>query len=188
MSKITKRALASSLKKILCKKPLSKITINDITEDCGVNRMTFYYHFRDVYDLIEWMCIEDGAKVLEGKKTYDTWQEGLGNILKLIIDNKQFICNVYHSINREHIENYLCNIVYDLLINVIEEKSIDMMVHDEDKKFIADFYKYAFVGIILNWIKMGMKENPESLVNSFSTLLSGNFVHALSNYSLNFSN
>ena len=48
VSKLTKRALAASLKKLLAQKPLSKITIADITEDCGMNRMTFYYHFQDI--------------------------------------------------------------------------------------------------------------------------------------------
>ena len=47
MSQTTKRALEASLKKLLLQKPLNKITINDITEDCGVNRMTFYYHFKN---------------------------------------------------------------------------------------------------------------------------------------------
>ena len=54
MSKVTKRALEQSLKNLLLKKPLTKITIGDITEDCGINRMTFYYHFKDIYDLVEW--------------------------------------------------------------------------------------------------------------------------------------
>ena len=59
MSQITKRALEASLKNLLLQKPLNKITINDITEDCGINRMTFYYHFKDIYDLVEWACLED---------------------------------------------------------------------------------------------------------------------------------
>ena len=50
MSNITKRALEQSLKNLLLKKPLTKITISDITADCGMNRMTFYYHFKDIYD------------------------------------------------------------------------------------------------------------------------------------------
>ena len=50
MSQITKRAIEQSLKNLLAKKPLTKITINDIAEDCGINRMTFYYHFKDIYD------------------------------------------------------------------------------------------------------------------------------------------
>ena len=53
MSQVTKRALEASLKHLLLQKPLNKITINDIAEDCGINRMTFYYHFKDIYDLVE---------------------------------------------------------------------------------------------------------------------------------------
>ena len=55
MSEITKKALAESLKKLLSKNKLNKITIKEITEDCGVNRQTFYYHFKDIYDLLEWI-------------------------------------------------------------------------------------------------------------------------------------
>ena len=61
---------------LLLQKPLSKITISDITEDCGINRMTFYYHFKDIYDLVEWSCQEDASRALAGNKTYETWQQG----------------------------------------------------------------------------------------------------------------
>ena len=74
----TKKALAESLKNLLLQKPLNKITISDIADDCGINRMTFYYHFKDIYDLVEWTCAEEAAQAMEGKKTYDTWQEGRG--------------------------------------------------------------------------------------------------------------
>lgn len=50
--------LADSLRKLMVTKPLSKISIREITEDCGVNRQTFYYHFHDIFDLLEWMFIE----------------------------------------------------------------------------------------------------------------------------------
>lgn len=182
MAHATKKALAMSLKNLLLKKPLNKITINDIAEDCGINRMTFYYHFKDIYDLIEWTCIEDAAKALEGKKTYDTWQQGFLNIFYAVLENKPFIMNVYHSVSREQVEIYLYKLTYDLLIGVINEKSVNMSVRDEDKKFIADFYKYAFVGIMLNWIKDGMKENPEKIIESLSTLIHGNISKALDNY------
>ena len=75
MSQMTKNALADSLKALLEFRPVDKITISDITDDCGVNRMTFYYHFQDIYDLLEWSWIREANKVLNGKKTYDTWQQ-----------------------------------------------------------------------------------------------------------------
>lgn len=182
MSQTTKWALEASLKNLLLQKPLNKITINDIAEDCGINRMTFYYHFKDIYDLVEWACIEDAAKALEGNKTYDTWQQGFLNIFNAVLENKPFIMNVYHSVSREQVELYVYKLTYDLLIGVVEEKAADMVVRDEDKKFIADFYKYAFVGIMLNWIKNGMKDDPQQIVDHLSILIHGDITRALNNF------
>ena len=84
MSQITKRALEASLKKLLLKKPLNKITINDITEDCGVNRMTFYYHFKDIYDLVDWILVEDATEALEGHQDFETWSDAFRDMLEKV--------------------------------------------------------------------------------------------------------
>ncbi len=182
MSQVTKRALEASLKNLLLKKPLSKITINDITEDCGISRMTFYYHFKDIYDLVEWSCLEDAKRALEGKKTYETWQQGILQIFEAVLDNKPFILNVYRSVSREHVENYLFKLTYDLLIGVVNEKSAGMTVREEEKEFIADFYKYAFVGVMLNWVKDGMTEDPHKIVERISIIMHGNVTEALEKF------
>ena len=101
MPNTTKQALEESLKHMLLKKPLDKITIRDITEDCGISRMAFYYHFKDIYDLVEWACIEDASKALQGKKTYETWQEGLLQIFEAVQENKPFLLNAYRCIGLE---------------------------------------------------------------------------------------
>lgn len=182
MSQLTKRALEASLKKMLLKKPMDKITISDLTEDCGMNRMTFYYHFKDIYDLVEWSCVEDARKALEGKKTYQTWQQGFLQIFQAVLDNKPFILNVYRSVSREQVELYLHKVTYDLLIGVVEETAQGMNVRQEDKEFIADFYKYAFVGLMLDWVRHDMKESPEKIIDHLSLLISGNILTALERY------
>ena len=182
MSQITKRALAESLKKLLLEKPLDRITVSDITEDCGVSRMTFYSHFKDVYDLIEWTWLQEAERALDGQKTYDTWQQGFLQIFQLVQENRAFVMNLYHSISREQVERYLYRLTYQLLIGVVEEKSAGMSVRDEDKKFIADFYKYAFVGLMLDWIRGGMKGEPQVLIDRLSVLIRGDVEKALNHY------
>ena len=182
MSQITKRALAESLKKLLLEKPLDRITVSDITEDCGVSRMTFYYHFKDVYDLIEWTWLQEAERALDGQKTYDTWQQGFLQIFQLVQENRAFVMNLYHSISREQVERYLYRLTYQLLIGVVEEKSAGMSVRDEDKKFIADFYKYAFVGLMLDWFRGGMKGEPQVLIDRLSVLIRGDVEKALNHY------
>ncbi|MFL0248360.1 TetR/AcrR family transcriptional regulator [Candidatus Clostridium stratigraminis] len=182
MSLTTKKALEASLKNLLLQKPLDKVTVSDIAADCGINRMTFYYHFKDIYDLIEWVCVENAAKVIGGKKTYDTWQQGFLQIFNAVLQNKAFIINVYHSMSREQVEIYLYKLTYDLMIGVVEEQSAEMSVREEDKKFIADFYKFAFVGIMLEWIRNGMKEDPVSIIDRLSVLIQGDIIKALNKY------
>ena len=181
MPNTTKQALEASLKKMMLKKPLDKITISDLTTDCGISRMAFYYHFKDIYDLVEWSCIEDASRALQGKKTYDTWQEGLQQIFEAVLENKPFILNVYRSVKREQVENYLYSLTYQLIEGVVEEQSENLMVTEEQKKFIADFYKYSFVGVMLDWIKRGMKEAPEEIANMVCVTMHGNVGNSLRN-------
>ncbi|MBS6472445.1 MAG: TetR family transcriptional regulator C-terminal domain-containing protein [[Eubacterium] siraeum] len=126
MSEVTKKALEQSLKNLLLKKPLTKITINDITEDCGINRMTFYYHFKDIYDLVEWSCLE----------------------------------------------------------GVIDEQSTGITVRDEDKEFIARIYSYVFIGIMLDWIKGDMKEDPRLIIDKLALLIKDSVSDALNRFKL----
>lgn len=178
----TKLALEASLKNLLLKKPVDKITITDLTNDCGITRMAFYYHFKDIYDLVEWSCYEDASRALQGKKTYETWQEGLMQIFEAVMENKPFIMNVYHALSREQIENYLFRLTRDLIMNVIKECSKGMNITVSEQSFIADFYKYSFVGVMLDWIKKGMKENYHEIVNDICITMSGNIKNSLQNF------
>ena len=184
MSNVTKRALEQSLKNLLLKKPLTKITVGDITEDCGINRMTFYYHFKDIYDLVEWSCLEDAKRALEEKKTYDTWQQGFLQIFKAVQENKPFILNVYRCVHREQVEKYLQPLVDQLLLNVINEEAAGITVRDEDKQFIAQVYSYMFIGLMLDWIKDDMREDPQQIVEKLSKLIKGSVSVALSRFKL----
>ena len=184
MSQVTKRALERSLKNLLLKKPLTKITVSDIAEDCGINRMTFYYHFKDIYDLVEWSCLEDAKRALDEKKTYETWQQGLLQIFEAVQENKPFILNVYHCVHREQVEKYLQPLVDRLLLDVIDEESCEMTVRDEDKQFIAQIYSYIFIGLMLDWIKDDMRGDPHKLVDRLAKLIRGSMYEALSRFRL----
>lgn len=182
MPNTTKQALEASLKNMMLKKPLDKITIRDITEDCGISRMAFYYHFKDIYDLVEWSCIEDASQALQGKKTCDTWQEGLTQIFEAVLENRPFILNAYRCISRDQMENFLFRLTYGLIRGVVDEKSRDAAIAEEDKAFIAEFYKYSFVGIMLDWIKQGMSADYQLIVRKVSTTMQGSIANSIHNF------
>ena len=184
MAQFTKYALENSLKKLLAQKPLNKITVSDITEDCGINRMTFYYHFKDIYDLVEWACLEDAKQALEGKKTAETWQQGFVQIFQAVRENKPFILNVYRCVSREMVEKYLSPLTENLLMGVIDEISANMVVRSEDKAFIAQVYSYAFIGLLLDWIKDDMRQDPQELISRFARVIQSDFSGDLNRFRL----
>ena len=182
MANTTKLALEASLKELLRTKTIDKITINDLTEHCGISRMTFYYHFKDIYDLVEWSCQEDASRALAGKKTYDTWQEGMIQVFEAVLENKPFIVNIYRSVDKAKIENYLYKLSYQLIADVVDEKCAGDNLSENDKQFIADFYKYGFVGIMLDWVDEGMKDDYHKIVEQLSITLRGNIANSIHNF------
>jgi probable dihydroxyacetone kinase regulator len=187
MSVYTKNALAASLKKLLSKKRLNKITVADVAEDCAVNRQTFYYHFRDIYALVEWIYTNEAEGILDGKKSYTNWRQGFSRVFQYILDNKTFVLNTYNSLSREHLERYLYHVVYSLLYDAVKEMAASKhsrgsSLRENDARFIANFYKYGFVGLALDWIGAGMEDPPEIIVNQLSTLMQGVFARAIENF------
>ena len=81
MSNMTKRMLSASLKKLLSQKTLDNITIQDITDDAEVSRKTFYYHFQDIYDLLNYTLTEDTRRLLDTEITRDNWVDCLRKLL-----------------------------------------------------------------------------------------------------------
>lgn len=116
----TKQILGESLKKLMLQKPLDKITIRDLTEDCGISR--------------------------------------------------------------DQIESFLFHLTSDLLMNVVEEKAEGTSISEEDRRFIADFYKYSFVGLMLDWIKQGMKDDYVNLTHKISITIHGSLMHSIENF------
>lgn len=90
--------------------------------------------------------------------------------------------NVYHSVSREQIENYLFRLTYDLIMGVVEEKSAGVNIAQEDKTFIAEFYKYGFVGVMLDWVRQGMKADYHVIVEKMSITLNGNIMRSIQNF------
>ncbi len=179
MSQTTKKALAESLKKLMNTTALAKITVNDIVRDCGVNRRTFYYHFQDIYALLEWIFRTEVADVMSENKTYQTWQQGFLKIFIYLDQNRKMVLNTYNSIGREHLETHLYNAVYNLVFDVVDEIAVDVKVTKEKKEFVVNFYKYAFVGLLLEWIRTNMVENPEQIIDNLNKIISGDIHRAL---------
>lgn len=182
MSKLTtKKPIGYAFKELLLEKPFNKISVNDITDKCGINRQTFYYHFCDIRDLVEWICVEDAENALKDNRTYKNWVDGFLAIFDLLKKDRIFVLNIYKNAHRDLLENYLHKVTYDLLLNVVNEKTVNYLVREDDKEAIANFYKFGFVGIVLEWVENDMRQDATEIVNQLRYLIHGTLDTALAN-------
>jgi len=164
MSSITKKALSHALKDLLNERPLKKVTVGMIAERCGMNRQTFYYHFRDIPDLLSWTFEEDAKERLSSIKESDlSWEKGFYAIFVFLSEDKRFVLNVYHSVGWEALQEYIYRMIRPFLLKAVNAHPSNMGVPEKERAFAADFYKYALTGIVLDWIKNGMVTNPKEV-------------------------
>ncbi len=167
--------------KLLAQYPFDKITVKDIVEDCGVNRNTFYYHYHDIYALLEDILNTDSMRILDGHSKEDSFSAGIKNVAALAIQNKTALYHLYNSINRRQVDAYLSKATGEFLMEYFHEKLNGREVNEEDLQFICDFYRCAVVGRIIQWLDGGMKEDPDYVINKLEKLVDGTFEHMLEN-------
>ncbi len=182
MLKTVKYAFADSLKKMLETKTLEHITVKDIVQDCGTTRQAFYYHFDDIYSLLEWVYIQEAASLLENHRDINNWQQGYSLILDWMYGNKQLVINTFRSVSRDYLETFLYDWLFPMIFEVVQTMSAEMNVKKEYKEFIARFYTLSLVAISLDWVRAGMKETPENIVWQVETIMKDNFMRALEKY------
>lgn len=173
MPQFTKKAIVSTFIELLNKMPLEKITVKDIVDRCEINRNTFYYYYKDIYALLDDIFRSETQKVIDANADYDSWQEGFLQATKFARDNRKAIYHVYNSLSREKLENYLYEITESVTMRFISGKTEGHPVTEEDKRFLSDFYKYALVGMMLDWISKGMKEDADIVIPKLVKLCDG---------------
>ena len=171
MSGFTKEIIAKTFTELLDEKPMSKITVKDIVERCGVNRNTFYYHFKDIYDLVEWSCLEDIPDVVEFilKKKWDeilehpqdraSILECMEEMADLVRNNRKVMLNVYRSLKKDTFLFYM-NEISNYIIMEYFRKNADQFDLDEGEiQILIQYYKCLFMGFLMEWLDNNLKSD-----------------------------
>lgn len=168
-SLITKRALAKSLKELCQYRNFEKISINDLTNKCGLNRQTFYYHFQDKYDLLQWLYYDELFANIENIITFDNWDQCLLKVLVKIHQEKEFYINTINT-NEQYFYQDLFNLAQKCFYDAITKLDSNYSVSTQEKNFFSEFYAYGISGTVLHWIKTNMKIEPVKLAQKLKKI------------------
>lgn len=181
-SQITKKVLAESIKQLMETKPLAKISVGDITEHCGINRQSFYYHFKDKYDLVNWIYYTETIEFISKITDMNNWTSGVADLCIYMQENSKFYINALNTPGQNSFQEYLTQFIHDLLVSIIEEIKGQRIIEQDIINFIADFYTFAFVGVVLKWAKNGMKESPQEYIDKIKELVNKSIIKEIERY------
>lgn len=182
MMNLTKKALSQALKELMASIPFEKITINDVTQTAGVSRNTFYYHFSDINELLEWTFDNEIVKGLESYEDLDTWKNGLLSVLNYTEENRKFCLNTFHSINRDRLEIFLYNITYHMLVSIMDQSYNEKILSKQLKMEIADFYGRAIVAQVTHWLTTRLEEPKDILIERIEGVTKGTIELIIKNH------
>lgn len=182
-SDLTKRALAESLKCCMSQKPLNKVSVREITESCGLNRQTFYYHFQDIYELLEWMINQEIVSVIGESDQFQHWQDAAIYLLRYIRQNEALSLCILHSVGRESLRRFFYKDVHSIATRFLKENLEGIEFNEQDLYYLTDYYTISFAGLLEDWVTGGMKRSPEESIHILETIVAGTARQAMERFS-----
>ncbi len=175
----TQWRLAEALKKDMETMPVDRITIGLLTQQAKVTRNTFYYHFTDIYDLLEWIYEQEVVTQLSGYLKVDRWQTAYRMILDYIAANQQFCLQTFRSVGRDLLENFLYSAASSMVRGVVEDVAPQAPAVLEQS--IVNFYGWALVMQVVQWLRNDLQEAPADLIRRAEIMLDGSVANAIKN-------
>lgn len=175
-SNITKRILAMGLKDLIRTRPFEKISVSDICETCEVSRKTFYYHFKDKYDLVEWIFNSEFISVLKKSETEYQWLFARA-LFRYFYQEREFYKAVLRFEGQNSFREYFRNFMFQFLepfVRPVHENVAAVAVReklnaDDLEEFYVKFISDAILGAIVRWINGEVELESDQFV----TMLKG---------------
>ncbi|AFA50111.1 TetR/AcrR family transcriptional regulator C-terminal domain-containing protein [Acetobacterium woodii] len=161
---ITKKALASSMKSLMGKMPFSKISVGHICTECDLNRKSFYYHFKDKYDLVNWIYYTEFIETIQTQHYQDGWFF-LNDICSYFYENRTFYINAFEVSGQNSFQDYFRAVLHPFILNYLKE----ILTTDENPEFFEVFFTDAFIVAIERWLKENPCRPPDDFIKLLKT-------------------
>lgn len=165
----TKIALEAAMQELLREKPLEQIRVRELADRCGIRRQSFYYHFNDVYELLDWSISREREHLLRRQEEFVTWQQVYLDLLRYIVENRAYYQTVLRVRGRERLWGMLEPAFQNVMEGVGEyyRKNIpeDMTVQMEKEFSVWQENKINLAQVLLEaWINGSVDITPEDVI------------------------
>lgn len=159
MANFTKPAIKASFMKLLNERPLSKISVRDIVEDCGISRNSFYYHFQDIPELLGEIITDETETLIREYPSINQLDECFHAAFRFLQENKRAVMHIYHSVNREMLTKDALRRCEYVVSSYIATVYPDGRIASDDKEVVIRFIKCQLYGMCIDWLERGMTDS-----------------------------
>ncbi len=167
---ITKKELAESLKRLASERLFEHVTVGDIVKECGVNRQTFYYHFSDKYELLDWIYYNETFVPLTADISFGNWDEKLCELLQIMRRNRAFYMNTIKC-SDNFFEEYLLKMLTTLFETAVEDLDVQKQLTVQKKVLASKIFAHGLTGVVIEWAMGGMKADEKELAENMKELV-----------------
>lgn len=160
---IGKQRLAEAAKSLMANNSLEKITVTQIVRQAGVTRQTFYRHFQDKYDLVNWYFDLLAGQCFEQMGVSLSLREGLILKFDFIRAEGAFFAQAFRSKDYNSIEQHDYEFILHFYTNIIERRLGRSL--DDELKFLLQLYCHGSITMTAEWAVKGMLKSSESLAD-----------------------
>ena len=171
-----KQQLACALKEMLQTKPLSKISVSNLIRHCNINRKTFYYHFEDIFSLLEWTLQQETIELLKHYNIFTDYNNAIGFVIDYVEANYSMLSNIYNSMGHHQLQLFFSQNVKGLIEALIDDTVAltKSTISAEYRNFLISFYTEAISGMITYKLFHRPNYDRETLISYiFHTFHSG---------------
>ena len=165
MATFTRKAIIQTFQEMLVEMPFDKITILALVSRCGISPNTFYYHFRDIYDLLDAWLLTIEESLIQEKEPTDNLYDVLKTLMFKMQANPEIVYHLFSSYPRERIERQIVEVTQSIFIPLVKTRSEELSVSEETLEMAASFYSYSFLGFIIKFIWEKMDGNVDKEVD-----------------------
>lgn len=183
-SELTKLHMSENLQALMLEKPINKITIKELTSRCKINRQTFYYHFCDIYDLLEWLLRNRLKSIATNIENFDSWQEAGIYLLDYLCDNRPLVLSTLNSLSRNSVHNLIHDEIFKLASKFVHEIAGDIKLSEDAFKHIIHFFCITFTALLEDWLVSDSNQSSKEVIYDLDMIVSGMTRNAVLRYAL----
>ena len=163
MAKLTEKAILRTFDEMISEMPFDKITVSALVARCEISSNTFYYHYHDIYALLdEWLDIKLGRKATQVFLTNE-WKDVLKELLHRFQDNRNTVNHVFISISRDRLERYVFDVLLEDIDAMFRMRLEGEQICETSIQTMSSVFCYTIFGFLLKYMYNGMKDDIDAV-------------------------